>query len=235
MVPNVGETSNKEPSALLVANIRHQDSLLPHLPTHQSDNTMAKDKTKPVEFKREKADPNAPRPLKRSEQAGFSQTPRAVKYKKGLSVYSHRVVDFLYDHMKPGTNEASGGIETIAQEMDISRASVVRAIKELYRHHIIMNITRMPNSRGGYFHVYHMRVYDYPSLRETGRLIKFDKPQTDAQQTAESIKKKVAKGKLPITENPKAELCSVCNGTGLEYVKEFRASRPCTGCRKQTG
>lgn len=188
-------------------------------------------KSKQVIFSSEKAGLQANKPAKRCEQAGFVPFPRFVLYKKGLSAKAKLIAAFLYDHLKPGSNEATGSQDLIAVELELNKRTVQLAIQELYKHHIVMNITRMPNSRGGFYNVYAMRVYDYPELRDCSKIKSFTKTSDKCEKLSKTIQKKAKNGKLGVPQPSDTSICPDCRGTKWVVVKETKSSRRCTTCK----
>jgi predicted transcriptional regulator/rubredoxin len=184
-----------------------------------------KNSSKTITFKQAKAALDAPRPARRSEQHGIMPNAfREVFYRKGLSVSARLVAIWLYDHLKPGGNEATGGQDLIAEDLGITTKTVRSAVKELYRYGVIISIDRQQNSRGGFFNIYKMRIYEQKQ-RDTGKILKLVNPLS-AQATQKPKKSKPVVGKMSLN------VCQICNGTGWEFIPATRASHPCPACRK---
>ncbi len=148
--------------------------------------------------------PDKPERIARLAQPGEVLLPRAVFYCQDLKPTTRLVAGWLYDHMKPGTHTATGGQDKIAQELGISRPTVLSALDELWAKHVIMKVERHQKKGGGYYLSYEMRVF----LDEKPR--KINRPKLKLPKVA---KKKVVK---PIPSvDPK---CPKCNGTGWAYV-----------------
>lgn len=191
---------------------------------------MAKQTQKVVEFKQEKSDKSKPGPAKRSENLGFLHVPRPVLYNKNLSLSAFRVACFLYDHLAPRGNLATGSLDTIANDLGIGRYTVQRAIRELFRYHIIMSVTKQENSRGGYYNEYTMRVYDYPKLRASPILTYTKKPESDAEKLAKKLCKKAKNDTSNSVEPSHTIQCNTCRDTRWVQVEGQRASKRCPNC-----
>ena len=195
---------------------------------------MGKTSDKAVKFRKPKASPDAPKPKRRSEHNGLTYVPRQVLYHKKLSGNARIVAAFLYDHQRPGGNEATGRYEFIAEEMNLSRMTVVTAIKELIANHIVMGVEKVISGSGGYFNMYKMRTYDLPKLRDASKVLSMEKRLNKSEKVAKDIAKKIEKGLLG-NDNAPPVACDVCGGTGWEFNREIRASRPCSKCRNRSG
>jgi predicted transcriptional regulator len=180
---------------------------------------------KTVTFTKSKADKDAQRPNRRSEQHGVMHNPfREVFYRKGLSLSARVIALWLYDHLKPGTNEATGSQELIASDLEVNRKTVRKAINELYTRGVIISIDRQQNSSGGFFNIYKMRIYEQKQ-RDTRKILKLVKP------SAKQEIKKAEKTK-PVMGETRLDVCPTCKGTGWEYNSVERVSRRCPACRK---
>ena len=188
-----------------------------------------------VVFTRPKADPTKPKPKRRSESYGFMPTPREVFYKKSLSATEKLVALWLYDHLKPGTHIATGGQCLIADDLQLNKRTVALAIKQLEKYAIILTTTRYPNSRGGYFNAYSMRIYDNVVPRESENVKRFVLREDKAEMTAKDIARKVKTGKLGRSGEGENETCPRCQGTKWEQVQGTRDSRRCPDCFQGSG
>lgn len=194
---------------------------------------MGKPSDKAVKFRKPKADPDAPKPKRRSEHNGMNSMPRQVTYHKKLGAAARMVAAFLYDHQSPGGCEATGSYEFIAEEMNLSRMTVVTAVKELYSNHIIMGIEKRANGAGGYFNVYKLRTYDYPKLRDASKVLSMEKKLNKSEKVARDLKKKIEAGTIGTDDGPPLP-CPVCAGTKWERVPGSNAVKPCSACRKSS-
>lgn len=194
---------------------------------------MGRTSDKAVKFRKPKADPDAPKPAKRSEHGGMSYLPRQVLYHKKLGFGAKIVASFLYDHCAPGGNEATGSLAFMAAELNCAENTVHKAIRELFANHVIMSITKNPNGSGGFFNVYTMRTYDYPKLRDASKVLSMEKKLNKSEKVARDLKKKIEKGLIGNDDAPPVS-CDLCGGTGWEYSQERRASRPCPKCRNRS-
>lgn len=191
---------------------------------------MAKPKLQSVVFKSDKPDPEKKRPARRSEQLGFHSPPRAVLYNKNLSGNEKQVAQFLYDHLRPGTNIATGSYETIGEDLGLGKHAVMLCIRELFTHRVIKGIEKVLNSRGGYFHEYRMEMYGCGKLRDASKIKEF-KPKVDpVADHSQKILKKVASGKLGSPVETDSGQCADCNGTRWITVPGTRSVKLCETC-----
>lgn len=166
--------------------------------------------------------PDKPDRVRRVAQPGEILLPRAVFYRTDLKLSARMVAGWLYDHLKPGTHTATGSQKTIAEDLGLTKRTVIKALDELWKTHIVMNIGQQSKEGGGYFLVYEMRVFPQDQERKRRR------PRVKG-----AGKNKVAKAsKAAGQPQPSASsaVCPKCRGTGWEYNDELRASRPCE-CR----
>ena len=75
--------------------------------------------------------------IARTAQPGNVLLPRSVFYRTDLQPSERLVAGWLYDHLKPGTNTATGSQDTIALETGLTRRTVLRALDKLWEKHII--------------------------------------------------------------------------------------------------
>src|SRR6185436_12452618 len=126
--------------------------------------------------------------------------PRAVAYHPELSLSEKFVALWLYDHLKPGTNIATGSQELIAEELGIWDRTVRTAIDGLWKKHIIINIEKHPKQGGGHYLSYDMRIFP------------LDEPRTKPRPRFKT-NAKTTKNTKNSTLQPNPD-CTFCHGTG---------------------
>ncbi len=147
--------------------------------------------------------------------------PRAVFYRTDLQPSERIVGGWLYDHLKPGTNTATGSQDTIALETGLAKSTVIRAIDKLWEKHIIISIEKHLKMNG-YYLSYDMRLFPSEETRKRAR------PRS-TKTLANSDKPEVAK-------NDKAKLssanpqCQSCYGTGWHILPNKQGTKVCD-CR----
>ena len=165
--------------------------------------------------------PSKPEKIRRTAQPGNVLFPRAIFYRNDLHPSTRLVAGWLYDHLKPGTNTATGSQTTIAQELGLTKLTVLRAIKELWETHIIMTTEKHNKTGGGFYLSYEMRIFPSDQPRK-------QKP-THKKYTTKIMKPKRAKKHVlkPETE------CQVCYGTGWHILENRQGAKPCI-CKTTT-
>lgn len=164
--------------------------------------------------------PDKPDRVRRVAQPGEILLPRVVFYRSDLKPTTRLVAGWLYDHLKPGTHTATGSQKTIAEELGLTKPTVIKALDELWKNHIIMSTTHQSREGGGYFLTYEMRVFPQGEERKRHR-----------PRVKKAGNNKVAKASKAADQPQVASaVCPKCRGTGWEYNNEIRASRPCE-CR----
>jgi hypothetical protein len=162
-----------------------------------------------------------PESIARTAQPGNVMLPRAVFYRTDLQPSERIVGGWLYDHLKPGTNTATGSQDTIALETGLAKSTVIRAIDKLWEKHIIISIEKHLKMNG-YYLSYDMRLFPSEETRKRAR------PRS-TKTLANSDKPEVAK-------NDKAKLssanpqCQSCYGTGWHILPNKQGTKVCD-CR----
>lgn len=192
---------------------------------------MPKDKSRTVTFTDQKKKLNqdnesAPRTL----QLGDARLPRPVLYHEHLKPTARIVAEWLYDHCKPGTLVATGSHEKIAQDLHLSKPTIIKGITELRKYRIIMTVQQHINKRGVVFNSYALRDYGPADAKAVSKAIKLVKPHNPAQ----GLKKRLKKGEIPIYENAPVK-CTTCNDTKWVTVPGTRSVDRCPDCKKRTG
>lgn len=159
--------------------------------------------------------PSKPEKIRRTAQSGNVPFPRAVAYDPNLSLSAKSVALWLYDHLKPGTNIATGSQITIAEDLVLGERTVRQALDELWKNHIIMQIEKNNKLGGGYYLSYHMRIFPSGETR---------KPRPNYNQTPAKLNYQRRK-KKPIP-TPQTD-CSLCYGTGWQITVNPRGAKPC--------
>lgn len=157
-----------------------------------------------------------PEKIRRTAQPGNAPFPRAVAYHTTLSMAAKLVALWLYDHLKPGTNIATGSQELIAEELVICEKTVRSAIDELWKKHIIINVEKHPKQGGSYYLSYDMRIFplDEPRTKLRPRF------KTNAKST------KSTKSSTSLPNQPNQE-CPFCYGTGWHILENKQGAKPC--------
>jgi biotin operon repressor len=159
--------------------------------------------------------------VRRIAQPGEVLLPRAVAYRTDLKPTSRLVALWLYDHMQPGSNVATGSQPTIAEDLGIGEKSVRRAVEELWKKHIIMGIEAHNKTGGGYYLSYVMRVF--PSEVPRKQRLKHKK---------QHVKINTKKHTKNDVFSPKAD-CPLCYGTGWHILENKQGAKSCD-CKKLT-
>lgn len=157
--------------------------------------------------------PSKAEKIRRVAQAGNVPFPRAVAYDPNLSLYEKFVALWLYDHLKPGTNIATGSQELIAEDLCVCKNTVIAALDKLWKKHIIINIEKHPKQGGGHYLSYDMRIFPLDEPRTKPRPRFKTNPQT-TKRTKNS------------TLQPKAD-CTFCYGTGWHILENKQGAKPC--------
>jgi hypothetical protein len=162
-----------------------------------------------------------PESIARTAQPGNVMLPRAVFYRTDLQPSERLVAGWLYDHLKPGTNTATGSQDTIALELGLGKRSVIRAIDKLWAKHIIISVEKHLKMNG-YYLSYDMRLFPSEESRKRSR------PRS-TKVIDSSDKPKSAK-------NDKTKLsgadpqCQYCYGSGWHILPDRRGTKVCD-CR----
>ena len=161
-----------------------------------------------------------PESIARTAQPGNVMLPRAVFYRTDLQPSERLVAGWLYDHLKPGTNTATGSQDTIALELGLTRRTVIKAIDKLWEKHIIMSIEKHPKING-YYLSYDLRVFPPETSRNSSRPRSKNIPNTDKPKTTPNKKPKLS----PANPN-----CPNCYGSGWHILPNRQGSKVCE-CR----
>jgi|CXWL01.1.fsa_nt_gi hypothetical protein len=162
-----------------------------------------------------------PESIARTAQPGNVMLPRAVFYRTDLQPSERLVAGWLYDHLKPGTNTATGSQDTIALEMGLAKGTVIKAIDTLWEKHIIISVEKHLKMNG-YYLSYDMRLFPSEETRKRSRprstktLTNSDKPKA-----AKNDKTKLS------SANPQ---CQSCYGTGWHILPNKQGTKICD-CR----
>lgn len=156
--------------------------------------------------------PSKPQKIRRTAQPGNVPFPRAIAYHPDLSWPAKLVAMWLYDHLKPGSNTATGSQTTIAEDLRICEKSVRKAIDELWKKHIIMNLEKHSKQGGSYYLSYYMRIFPLDSDRTKSR-----------PRFTDTTKRKRTKN---ASSKPNPE-CSLCYGTGWQILENKQGAKPC--------
>jgi hypothetical protein len=159
--------------------------------------------------------PSKSEKIRRTAQPGNVPFPRAVAYHTDLSNPAKLVAMWLYDHLKPGTNIATGSQDTIAEEMSLGKRTVIYALNELWEKHIIMQTEKNNKTGGGYYLCYQMRIFPNDQPRK-------QKPIHTKQQKHTYKTRKTKKS----ASNPKPD-CQLCYGTGWHILENRQGAKPC--------
>jgi hypothetical protein len=159
--------------------------------------------------------------VRRIAQPGEVLLPRAVAYRTDLTPVTRLVALWLYDHMKPGSNVATGSQLTIAEDLGITDRSVRNALDELWKKHIIMGIESHSKTGGGYYLSYVMRVFpsEVPRKQRLNRKKRSVKINTKKHTKNDGF-------------SPKAD-CPLCYGTGWHILENKQGAKSCD-CKKLT-
>ena len=159
--------------------------------------------------------PSKPEKIRRTAQPGNVPFPRAIAYHPDLSMSAKLVAMWLYDHLKPGTNTATGSQDTIAQELCLTKKTVREALDELWTTHLIMTTQKHNKTGGGYYLSYEMRLFpsDQPRKQKTG----------NTGNHTKNYKPRKAKKSVSV---PKAD-CQFCYGSGWHILENRQGAKPC--------
>ncbi len=97
--------------------------------------------------------------IRRIAQPGDVLFPRAVAYRADLKATTRFVAMWLYDHLQPGTNLANGSQDLIAEELGLTRRTVIKSLDELWDKRIITKIERINKKGGGFYLCYGMQMF----------------------------------------------------------------------------
>lgn len=159
-----------------------------------------------------------PESIARTAQPGNVMLPRAVFYRNDLQPSERLVAGWLYDHIKPGTNTATGSQDTIALELGFTKPTVVKAIDSLWEKHIIISVEK--NSKiNGYYLSYDMRIFPSEEPRKRSR------PRSN--NTSNQVKAKDIPNNKFSGANPS---CTNCYGSGWHILKNRQGAKVCD-CR----
>jgi hypothetical protein len=163
-----------------------------------------------------------PQPIARTAQPGNVMLPRAVFYRTDLHPSERLVAAWLYDHMKPGSNIATGGQDTIALELGINERTVRRALDKLWDKHIIVSIEKNLKLNG-YYLSYAMRLFPSEEPRKRSR------PRPTNKTSDNSDKPTVAKEEKTKLSIANTE-CQYCYGSGWYILPNRQGTKICD-CR----
>lgn len=164
--------------------------------------------------------------IRRIAQPGDVLFPRAVAYRDDLKLTTRFVALWLYDHLQPGTNLANGSQDLIAEELGLTRRTVIKSLDELWNKRIITKIERMNKKGGGYYLCYGMQMF--PS----------DSPRISKRPRKQRVKqygqhKKAPQDVKPNSQQPtqSEQSCPKCYGSGWERLQDHKGVRRCN-CTK---
>lgn len=182
---------------------------------------MSEKRPKFQELKIKPENKDKPQSIARTAQPGNVMLPRAVFYRTDLQPTERLVAGWLYDHMKPGTNIATGSQDTIATELGIGKRTVIKALDTLWDKHIIISIDKNPKLNG-YYLSYGMRLFPSEETRKRSR------PRST------KVVGNIEKPKTVTEEKPKVSAadpnCQYCYGSGWHILPNRQGTKVCR-CR----
>lgn len=179
---------------------------------------MSEKRPKFQELKSKSENKDKPQSIARSAQPGNVMLPRGVFYRTDLQPTERLVAGWLYDHMKPGSNIATGSQDTIAGELGLNERTVRRALDTLWDKHIIISIDKNPKLNG-YYLSYGMRLF--PS----------EEPRKCSRPRSTKVVGSIEKPKTVTEEKPKVSTadpnCQYCYGSGWHILPNRQGTKVC--------
>jgi predicted transcriptional regulator len=159
--------------------------------------------------------------IRRIAQPGDVLFPRVVAYRTDLKPTSKLVAMWLYDHLQPGTNLANGSQDLIAEELGLTRRTVIKALDELWDNRIITKIERINKKGGGFYLCYGMQMFPSDSPRVKQRPRKQRVKQFGLHKKVQDVKSNQQQ------PNQAEQSCTKCLGSGWERLPERKGVRRC--------
>lgn len=166
--------------------------------------------------------------IARTAQPGNVLLPRAVFYRTDLQPSERLVAGWLYDHLKPGTNIATGSQETIALETGLSTSTVQRALDGLWAKNIIISVEKNLKLNG-YYLSYAMRIFPAEEPRKRSRTSSTKVAETkviEATTTDNSAQSQASESDTPKIRTPKPS-CPHCYGSGWMRLADRKGVQRC--------
>lgn len=184
---------------------------------------MSAKRPKFQELKSKSESKEKPQSIARTAQPGNVILPRAIFYRTDLELSERMVAGWLYDHIKLGTNIATGSQDTIATQLGLNKRTVIRALDVLWEKNIIIFIEKH-TKLNGYYLSYGMRLFPSEEPRKRSR------PRST--KVVDNINK--PNPKTSTEDKPKLSAadpnCQYCFGSGWHRLPDRQGTQVCR-CR----